>query len=96
MNLGLPEIGIIILIVLFLFGPDKIPEMARSLGKANREYQKALSGATDLKATAMGAEPTQSLSEDEKLVKSAKELGIETEGKTIDDISREILEKTGN
>ncbi len=96
MNLGLPEIGIIILIILFLFGPDKIPEMARSLGKANREYQKALSGATDLKTTAMGAEPTSSLSEDEKLIKSAKELGIETDGKTIDEISREILEKTGN
>ncbi|MFX1513690.1 MAG: twin-arginine translocase TatA/TatE family subunit [Promethearchaeota archaeon] len=96
MNLGLPEIGIIILIILFLFGPDKIPEMARSLGRANREYQKALSGATDLKATAMGTETTRPQSEDDKLIESARQLGIDTDGKSIDEISREILEKTGS
>lgn len=94
MQVGLPELAIIVMIILFLFGPDKIPEMAKSLGRANREYQKALSGATDLKAAATGAEPARPQSDEDKLMESAKQLGIETDGKTIDEVSREILDKT--
>ena len=41
MSLGIPEIILIILVVLVLFGGKKIPELARGLGKAQAEYQKA-------------------------------------------------------
>jgi sec-independent protein translocase protein TatA len=94
LNVGLPELAIIVMIILFLFGPDKITEIAKSLGRANREYQQALSGATELKSAATGEEATRPKSEEEKLIESAKQLGIETDGKTVDEISREILEKT--
>ncbi|MGW7415612.1 Sec-independent protein translocase subunit TatA [Streptomyces sp. NPDC054863] len=36
MNLGGPEIILIILVVLLLFGAKKLPDMARSLGKSAR------------------------------------------------------------
>jgi sec-independent protein translocase protein TatA len=36
-----PEIFIILLIVLVLFGSKKIPELARGLGKGMREFRKA-------------------------------------------------------
>lgn len=35
------EIILIILVILLLFGANKIPELARALGKAKKEFQKA-------------------------------------------------------
>lgn len=41
MSLGIPEIILIAIVVLLLFGGKRIPELARSLGKAHYEYKKA-------------------------------------------------------
>ena len=41
MSLGIPEIILIVVVVLLLFGAKRIPELARSLGKAQKEYKKA-------------------------------------------------------
>ena len=41
MSLGWPEIVLILLVVLLLFGANRIPEIARSLGKATREFKRA-------------------------------------------------------
>lgn len=38
-NVGLGEIGIILLIVLLVMGPKRMPEVARALGKAYRTFQ---------------------------------------------------------
>ncbi len=46
-NIGLPEILIILLIVLLLFGAKKIPEFAQGLGKGMREFKKALHDVED-------------------------------------------------
>lgn len=40
-GVGMQELIIIFLIVLLLFGGKKIPEIARGLGKAMREFRKA-------------------------------------------------------
>lgn len=40
-SLGGPEIAIIFVIVLLLFGAKKIPELARGLGKSMGEFKKA-------------------------------------------------------
>jgi len=40
-SIGLPEITIIMLIALLIFGPKKLPEIGRSLGSAMRELRKA-------------------------------------------------------
>ena len=40
-NIGLPELMIIVAIALIVFGPNKLPELARAFGKAMREFKKA-------------------------------------------------------
>ena len=41
MSLGLPEILIIFMIVLLLFGAKKLPELAKGLGRGIGEFKKA-------------------------------------------------------
>ncbi len=40
-NIGFPELLIIVAIALIVFGPNKLPELARAFGKAMREFKKA-------------------------------------------------------
>ena len=40
-NLGFPEIMIIFVIALLVFGPRKLPELGKSLGKSLAEFKKA-------------------------------------------------------
>ena len=42
--IGGPEIIIILLLVLVLFGGKKIPELMKGLGKGVKEYKKAMNG----------------------------------------------------
>lgn len=39
-NIGLPELLIIFAIALLIFGPKKLPEVGRSIGRAIREFRK--------------------------------------------------------
>jgi sec-independent protein translocase protein TatA len=39
-NLGVPEILLIMLVLVLLFGAKRIPELARSLGKSLNEFKK--------------------------------------------------------
>jgi sec-independent protein translocase protein TatB len=41
MNLGMPEMIFIFLLALIIFGPRKLPELGRQLGKALAEFKKA-------------------------------------------------------
>lgn len=40
-GIGLPEMAVIMVIALLVFGPKKLPEIGRSLGKAIRGFQDA-------------------------------------------------------
>ena len=42
MNLGAPELLIVLLVILVLFGGSKLPQLARSLGKAQSEFKAGL------------------------------------------------------
>jgi TatA/E family protein of Tat protein translocase len=46
-GLGTQELLLIFAIALLIFGPKKLPELARSTGKAIREFRKASSGILD-------------------------------------------------
>ncbi len=41
MNLGMPEMLFILLLALLLFGPKKLPQISRELGKALNEFKRA-------------------------------------------------------
>jgi sec-independent protein translocase protein TatA len=41
MHLGSMEIFLILVVIILLFGARRIPELARSLGRASQEYKKA-------------------------------------------------------
>ncbi|MGB9627388.1 MAG: Sec-independent protein translocase protein TatB [Thermodesulfobacteriota bacterium] len=40
-DIGMQELLVILVIALIVFGPNKIPELAKSFGKALREFKKA-------------------------------------------------------
>jgi len=40
-GIGLPEMAVIMILALLIFGPKKLPEIGRSLGKAMRSFQDA-------------------------------------------------------
>jgi sec-independent protein translocase protein TatA len=40
-GIGLPEMGVILVVALLIFGPKKLPEIGRSMGKALRGFQDA-------------------------------------------------------
>ena len=44
MNIGWGEILVILVIALLILGPRRLPDVGRSLGKAIREFQRAMRG----------------------------------------------------
>jgi len=81
---------VIILVVvagLVLWGPKKIPELARSIGDARSEFEKASKGEIQ-RAIANDETPG-----DDTLIETARKLGINTLGKTKAEISKEIVDK---
>ena len=41
-NIGLPELLVVLVIVLLLFGAKRLPEIARGLGKSLQEFKKGV------------------------------------------------------
>jgi len=79
-----------ILLVVFLWGPQKLPELARSIGLAKKEFDKATKEASSAVTTASTSTPPAT----DPLITAAKNLGILTEGKTKEEIAKEIADKT--
>ena len=44
---GLPEIAIILVIVLIIFGPKRLPDLGRSLGSGMRQFKDSVTGKDD-------------------------------------------------
>jgi TatA/E family protein of Tat protein translocase len=85
---GTQEIILILAILLFVFGPKKLPKMAKDLGRAIQEFKKASTTIVDTASSALQEEDAG-----ETLIKIAKNLGIETENKTVTQIIEEIQKK---
>jgi sec-independent protein translocase protein TatA len=93
---GTPEIILIVIVVILLFGANKIPELARSLGKATGEFKK---GKSEIEAelTDIG-KPVKAVKSQEnassKIKKMALDVGIATEGKSDEQLLDEIQKKS--
>jgi sec-independent protein translocase protein TatA len=46
MNVGAPELIIVLVVVLLLFGTTRLPKLARSLGQASREFKEGVAEGT--------------------------------------------------
>ncbi|MEM1598278.1 MAG: twin-arginine translocase TatA/TatE family subunit [Pyrobaculum sp.] len=77
---------LIALVIILIWGPSKLPSLARGMGEAIREFRKAASGVE---------EETRRQKEevDQKIIDMAKSLGISTEGKSKDQLLDEINKK---
>ncbi len=85
------EIGLILVIIVLLFGGKKLPELARSIGDAVKQYRKATQEPLEEESKEGEGEITEQ--ERKTILKTAKKLGIDVEGRSIKEISEEILEK---
>jgi TatA/E family protein of Tat protein translocase len=56
-DVGGPEVLMILLVALLLFGSQRLPELARNLGKSIREFKKATSGLEEELKRAIEAPP---------------------------------------
>ncbi|MFB0544183.1 MAG: twin-arginine translocase TatA/TatE family subunit [Asgard group archaeon] len=102
-GLGALELLALITIALILFGPKKLPELARSIGNAQAEYEAARKARLSQRKiernrqssnlNSHSTNPSGELSDEELLIVVAEKMGIETEGKKIEEIAQEILKK---
>jgi sec-independent protein translocase protein TatA len=49
--LGLPELGLLLVILLLLFGPGKLPQVAKAIGESIQQFKKSASGGTEPSVT---------------------------------------------
>ena len=85
MTVGPTEWLVIAAIAMLLIGPKKLPDLARAMGSAQKEYEDARKTSSTKK--------TAERKEEDLLIEQAKRLGIKTDGKSIDQIAQEVLQK---
>ena len=91
LGLGTPELVVVLFIILLLFGGKKLPELARSMGSAVREYSDAT--AQPAKYIEDKAKPKEE-KDREAILEAAKKLGIETDGRSLNDIAQDLVKVT--
>lgn len=95
MAIGTPEILVIVVLIIVFFGASKIPELARSLGKATGEFKKAKQESElEMKDFEKSLKESKSTSDKSSRIRTmAKDLGIATEGKSDEQLLDEIQKK---
>jgi len=79
-KIGPLEAIIILVIVLLIFGPGRLPKLAKSVGDAVRIFRGSSEGALEEEG-------------ESSIKKTAEELGIKTKDKTTKELAKEIAKK---
>ena len=91
LGLQTPELVVILFIILLLFGGKKLPELARSMGSAVKEYTEAAK--QPVKYVEAKAKDKDEEDRD-AIIEAARKLGIETEGRSVSEIALDIVKST--
>jgi sec-independent protein translocase protein TatA len=76
-NIGLPEVLIVLVIALIVFGPKRLPELGRSLGKGINEFKDGMSGVHE--------------DEEDKEMRELHESKAAAEAETINSVEGEVV-----
>ena len=98
---------LIIAVVIFLFGANKIPQFARAIGNARKEFSEASKEFTNPSPVAQPVAPVSTVQpvsavaqpvgqSADPLIEAAQKEGIDTQGKTRDQIATELAWKLKN
>ncbi|MBF0200103.1 MAG: twin-arginine translocase TatA/TatE family subunit [Desulfamplus sp.] len=96
-GLGMPEILLILAIALIVIGPKKLPDMAKSLGRALGEFKNAAQDfkrSIDLESSAREfTEPVKNIRDDIKKTMNPLESGLEKNNSNKEDYSKDTSNK---
>ncbi len=84
-SIGMPELVIILVIALIIFGPRKLPELGKSLGKSINEFKKA---STELQNTLEREIETEERKDREEKAKAAPAAVVDADGTHGQTVSR--------
>ncbi len=104
---GFEAIAIVAIVaIVFLWGPDKLPEIARAIAEAKKEFDKASKEASTAfqQATVYPpsaaplpnstTQPVIAPPPTDAVIVAAKSMGISTEGKTREELVKETIERS--
>jgi sec-independent protein translocase protein TatA len=77
-GIGLPEMAVIAAIALLVFGPKRLPELGKTLGRTLKGFQSASQGFEEQFRTALDATPESSQSQAAATTTAAAEVGTAT------------------
>ena len=87
---GNTELLFLLFIVLLLFGGRKLPELAKSMGEAVKEFNRATNEPTKY----IDEKTRKENEERQAIIDAAKKLGIPVEGRDISEIAQDIVKAT--
>jgi sec-independent protein translocase protein TatA len=82
-NIGFPELLIILAIALLIFGPKKLPEVGRSLGRAIREFRRTSDEIKERIEEEIQADEFREIKEELKKDITEKDIKENEEGKKV-------------
>jgi len=88
--LGMPEIIMIFIVGLLLFGPRKMPELGRSIGRALGEFRRA---SNEFKRTVEDEVAAEDIRAVEKDLREIKDAGTDAVKKAVDAATEETEEQ---
>ncbi|MCJ2534156.1 MAG: twin-arginine translocase TatA/TatE family subunit [Candidatus Thermoplasmatota archaeon] len=80
--IGWPELVLVLVILIFIFGAKRIKGLAKGLGEGVREFKNATTDSSD--------DSDDSEDVNKNIIEMARKQGITTEGKKITQILKEI------